>query len=250
MSNPWFKFYGGEYLSDPKIKSLDGNQRSCWLTLLSLGATATIPGKIEFMNVKTLLRESGIREGKKYIEILNNFQSMRMIRINDEDGSIDILNWEKRQEHNLSVAERVAKSRINKKNVTNNVTDVTSEESRVDKSRVEEREVPPHKYKKYLREIPETDLNGFAKEYRISTDGVRMKGKELDNYCNARGKVYKNYKAFLDNALFKDCDAIRIKYPPPKPVFIPPPELTVEEREKSNQILTGIREGLYKKLTK
>lgn len=141
MANQWFKFYGGEYLSDPKIERLSPLERSCWLTLLCLASMNGI-GEIKFLTIESLLNKSGIQfnpyqpeEWEKALSVLTRFKKMEMIDLNDE-GDIFIKNWEKRQEHNLTVAERVAKSRLKKKNVTNNVTNVTTEENRIDKNRI------------------------------------------------------------------------------------------------------------------
>lgn len=106
----------------------------------------------------------------------------------------------------------------------------------------------PHQVKKYLLEIPKEDLIEFSKKYRISEQGVKQKAEELSNYCDAKGKTYKNYKAFLKNALFKDCDAIRVKHPPPKPVYIPPPDLTEAERKESSEVLIEMRKNLINKM--
>lgn len=145
MANQWFKFYGAEYLSDPKMDRLTVQERSCWITLLCMASQSN--GVIKFLSVEGLLVKSGVRfnahdstEWDNAQNVLHNFELYEMIKVNI-NGSIEILNWEKRQEHNLTVAERVAKSRANKKsneNVTINVTDVTSEENRIEENRREE----------------------------------------------------------------------------------------------------------------
>tara|TARA_R110000868_G_scaffold157343_2_gene384539 strand:+ start:513 stop:1235 length:723 start_codon:yes stop_codon:yes gene_type:complete len=140
MANQWFKFYGGEYLSDPKMAALTPQERSCWLTLLCLASMATTAGEIGFLTVEVLLSKSGIvfdpynpEEWNNNLGILKKFEKMKMLDLT-EDGSVILKNWEKRQEHNLTVAERVAKHRLNKKNVTTDVTSVTTEENRIEKN--------------------------------------------------------------------------------------------------------------------
>lgn len=136
----WFKFYGGEYLSDPKIERLSPLERSCWLTLLCMASMNEI-GKIEFLTIESLLNRSGIQfdpyypeQWEKSLSVLVKFKNLKMIDTTD-DGTIIIKNWEKRQEHNLTVAERVYKHRQKKKNVTTDVTNVTSDKNRIDKNR-------------------------------------------------------------------------------------------------------------------
>lgn len=143
MANQWFKFYGGEYLSDPKIERLSPLERSCWITILCM-ASMVNNGVIEFLTVESLLNRSGIQfdpyhpeEWEQALSVLVKFKSLKMIDTK-ENGQIIVINWEKRQEHNLTVAERVAKSRRNKKDVTNDVTNVTTEENRIEKNRIEE----------------------------------------------------------------------------------------------------------------
>ena len=142
MANQWFKFYGGEYLSDPKIERLNPIERSCWITILSMASMGD-DGVIEFLTVESLLNRSGIQfdpyhpeDWEKALGVLIKFQNLKMIDC-DKDGRISVLNWEKRQEHNLTVAERVAKSRAKRKDVTINVTNVTSEENRIEENRVD-----------------------------------------------------------------------------------------------------------------
>ena len=142
MANQWFKFYGGDYLSDPKIERLSPIERSCWVTILCM-ASMSEGGVIEFLTVESLLNRSGIQfdpyhpeEWEKALNVLVKFKNLKMIDTNDE-GEIVVINWQKRQEHNLTVAERVAKSRRNKKYVTTNVTSVTSEENRIEENRID-----------------------------------------------------------------------------------------------------------------
>ncbi len=92
MANQWFKFYGGEYLSDPKILQLTAQERSCWVTLLCL-ANQSENGVVKFLSEKQLLALSGITEPLH--NILEKFKDLEMIRICN--GVVTIKNWEKRQ---------------------------------------------------------------------------------------------------------------------------------------------------------
>lgn len=139
MANQWFKFYGGEYLSDPKIERLSPLERSCWITILCMASMGE-GGVIEFLTVESLLNRSGIQfdpyypeEWERALSVLVKFEKLKMIKTTEE-GQIIVLNWAKRQEHNLTVAERVAKHRAKKANVTTNVTNVTTEENRIEEN--------------------------------------------------------------------------------------------------------------------
>lgn len=131
----WFKFYGQEYLSDPKIERLTPTERSCWVTLMCLASLTE--GRIRFLTTQSLLNKSGIQfdpyqpeEWEKSLSILQKFQDMEMI-VCEEGGDILVVNWEKRQETNLTGAERVRNFRERQKiketteSVTPHVTNVT-----------------------------------------------------------------------------------------------------------------------------
>lgn len=151
MSNQWFKFYGGEYLSDPKIERLSPVERSCWVTLLCL-ASMTEDGVVEFLTIESLLNKSGIQfdpynpeEWEKSLSVITKFQNMRMIDAR-EDGSIAITNWSKRQEKTaLTGYERIKKYRENKANLKNDnendnamITDDNgNDNARIDKNRID-----------------------------------------------------------------------------------------------------------------
>lgn len=131
QAQKWFKFYGQEYLSDPKIERLSPTERSCWITLMCLASLTE--GRIRFLTTQSLLNKSGIQfdpfqpeEWEKSLAILQKFQDMEMIEC-EETGDILVTNWEKRQETNLTGAERVRnfRERQKTKDVTDDVTDVT-----------------------------------------------------------------------------------------------------------------------------
>lgn len=141
----WFKFYGGEYLSDPKIESLTPQERSCWVTLMCLASMSHGDGLIEFLTKEALLNKSGIYldpynpdDWDRALGVLEKFERMRMIKTY-ENGNIQIINWERRQETNLTDAERAKSYRDRKKIVTqtshSRVTKVTQDKNRIDKNR-------------------------------------------------------------------------------------------------------------------
>jgi hypothetical protein len=150
MINPWFKFYGSEYLSDPKIGSLNAQERSCWITLLCLASTSSTGGLVEYLTTEVLLEKSGIRmnqydtgDWEKCLGILKKFEEMRMITIN-KNGSIEITNWSKRQESAMTATERSRKYREKTRVYSENATDATKcnknatlEENRIEKNRKE-----------------------------------------------------------------------------------------------------------------
>ena len=55
----WFKFYGEEYLSDPKMLSLTPCERSCWITLLSY-ASVNDDGVVKYITEEKLKIQAGL----------------------------------------------------------------------------------------------------------------------------------------------------------------------------------------------
>ncbi len=131
---PWFKFYGGEYLSDPKMLELTACERSCWITLLSYASQGE--GMIKHLPEHRLLSQSGLDplrpEWKETEGILEKFVTLSMIT--HDNGLITVLNWQKRQETSLTPYERVKRHR-ERKRADNDNDNRRVEESRVEKSR-------------------------------------------------------------------------------------------------------------------
>lgn len=174
MANQWFKFYGGEYLSDPKIDRLSPVERSCWITLLCL-ASMNDDDTIKYLTVEVLLNKSGVQydpyhpeEWEKGLGVLHKFNNMEMIEM-DDDGTIRIKNWRKRQETALTAAERSKTYRERLKqaerheNVTERVTNVTLEENRREENRKE-------------------DINNIRKSVAFAPPTL----EEVKNYCQER----------------------------------------------------------------
>lgn len=116
----WFKFYGQDYLSDPKMLSLNACERSCWITLLSYGSVND-EGIIEYLNEEQLMLQAGIsptsEEWERTKGILKKFEEMNIV-IKD-NTKITLINWNERQETNLTGYERVKRWREKNSQQTN-----------------------------------------------------------------------------------------------------------------------------------
>lgn len=68
------------------------------------------------------------------------------------------------------------------------------------------REPERHEYNSlsYLKKIPEADIKEFEEKFKCEKANIITKANALYDYCEAKGKRYKNYKSFLANALRKD----------------------------------------------
>jgi len=61
-----------------------------------------------------------------------------------------------------------------------------------------------HTSENYLTDIPLEDLEEFKKKVSATDSQIKNKADDLLNYCRAKGKRYRDYRAFLLNALKKD----------------------------------------------
>ena len=140
----WFKFYGQDYLCDPKILALSASERSCWITLLSYGSVND-NGVITYLNEEQLMMQAGVspthEEWESTKGILERLVRMEMIQY--DNGLITIINWLKRQETNLTGYERVKRHRQKKQNDNKKITldKIRVDKIRVDKIRKEENRI-------------------------------------------------------------------------------------------------------------
>ena len=61
----------------------------------------------------------------------------------------------------------------------------------------------PSKYSS-INEITEEDLVEIAEKYHVPLGFVKLKLETLKNYCEAKGRRYKNYKSALRNFVLTD----------------------------------------------
>src|SRR3990167_1196211 len=59
----------------------------------------------------------------------------------------------------------------------------------------------------YLKDLPEQDIQDFTARFVATDAEIKDKAESLLLYCESRGKQYKNYRAFLLNAVKKDFKA-------------------------------------------
>lgn len=166
MTNPWFKFYGSEFLLDPKLDEFTDSEIACWLILLCYASSSEISGVVRHLTEDKLMRKARVTSQRnKTIGVLQRFIEKGMIT--DDNGVITITNWEKRQERSLTSYERVKKFREKKRMITDetndNDTDNVVDKRRREKIREEEIILPDWLNKKawdawvqYRKEIKKT----------------------------------------------------------------------------------------------
>ena len=59
----------------------------------------------------------------------------------------------------------------------------------------------------YLSKIPKEDMDEFTKRFKVGEEVINDKAEDLRLYCESKGRVYKNYRAFLLGALRRDIKA-------------------------------------------
>lgn len=138
----WFKFYGSEFLGDPKMLALSACDIACWITLLSIASASGNGGKVKHITEERLMMSSHVDpmkdEWKETVGVLRKFSELGMIET-DSNGEVTICNWAKRQESYLTGAERQARWRERQKR--NAVVTPKSRESnaRIEENRIEKK---------------------------------------------------------------------------------------------------------------
>ena len=100
----------------------------------------------------------------------------------------------------------------------------------------------------FLEKLPVEVCTSLSEKYLISPKGIQSKATDLLLYCKQKGKIYKDYKAFLENALRKDKGILQTSFP----LLIQrreeaEPELTPEQIERNRQLRQNITNMLKKK---
>lgn len=90
-------------------------------------------------------------------------------------------------------------------------------DSNLDSNSKREPEKKEYNSLSYLKKIPEADMKEFEEKFKVEKANVITKANSLYDYCEAKGKRYKNYKSFLANALRKDFGERPPK--PKKPIY-------------------------------
>src|SRR3990167_5181379 len=137
----WFKFYGQDWLTDPKLTGMSAVDKLCFITLLCLASGSG--GKVKnldeealkhithlYYDVTCVHRGEGGCEWCNADGVLKRLEEKGMISY--ESNELIVTNYKKRQETNLTNAERQARFREKKK------TPSYGSNARVEESRVEE----------------------------------------------------------------------------------------------------------------
>lgn len=89
----------------------------------------------------------------------------------------------------------------------------------------------------FLEQLPEELKTQLSEKYHISPKGIQSKATDLLLYCKQKGKTYKDYKAFLENALRKDKAKLQLEYPLAVKKEQPQEEKLTPEQIEKNRLL-------------
>lgn len=169
----WFKFYGGEYLADPKILSLSPAQRCCWIALLCFACTAEDGGRVKFLTEERLMTSAGLdvmrEEWNDTIGVFKKLESLNMMLL-DSNGDVTIRNWGKRQETYLTNAERQKRYRERQKSNVEVTRTLQQSNARIEENRI-------YKEKKSSKEDKNTTNTEFAAQFKKGRDILNSKKK-------------------------------------------------------------------------
>ena len=98
--------------------------------------------------------------------------------------------------------------------------------------------------KKYssLKDVKDSDLLEISDKYQVKISFVRLQFEKLTNYCESKGKRYKNYKSALRNFVLRNLTTLPAKKQKVKPVE--PDNFTPISLDK----LEAIKQQAYKNI--
>lgn len=134
---------------------------------------------------------------------LSSLSALGIVKVYQLDGSTYIQHpkWE---EYQYIRKDRAAESKIpdpDSWQPNDNQVSTKRQPKRREEKGIEEKRIASISY---LSDIPAEALKQLTETYEASVSQVKKKALDLVNYCSAKGKTYKNYHAFLENALSKD----------------------------------------------
>jgi len=167
----WFKFYGQDFIGDPKMGVLTPPQRLLWVYLLSLASQSDKKdGLLKYITLDHLRMLAGITpeyEDYKLTEkTLEIFEKLELIEYRN-DFTLVIKNYKQYQDVALTNAERQAKFREKRRESNEEVTGrnktVTLEKSREEKNK-----------ENYVKEIAANAAEDINKKRKALRDQLRV----------------------------------------------------------------------------
>lgn len=211
MNNGWIKLHK-KFIESPlwkySIQTKMYHLISLWMFLLMNanweekkwydGKQEVIIPKGSFITSINVLADATSISPQQTRTALKHFEKMKMIthRTTNRWTHVWIVNWAKYQGGYDSDNTQDNKPITNGKQTDNKRITTTKEYKNIrNKEEI---------LANYLLNIPDTDLEEFTTKFTCNRTQVLTKAEQLFNWCKSKGKTYKDYKAFLRNALSKD----------------------------------------------
>ena len=92
------------------------------------------------------------------------------------------------------------------KDTAQNSSMIPPEKGGIRRTNIKEELIKKETHKPYsnLKDILEEDLVEISNKYKVSLGFVKLQLEKLTNYCESKGKTYKNYKSALRNFVLGD----------------------------------------------
>lgn len=143
----WFKFYGAEFIADPKMDALTAIERALWTTLMCLASMSDEEGVIRYSSAEKIMRKTNLTDNEMLSNryFLDKFRKLKMIEVDNENGEIVItlVNFTKRNAP-LSDYERLKSYRERKKLEKQPQLITKSYQNDNDKNRIEQNRYIKH----------------------------------------------------------------------------------------------------------
>jgi len=236
------------------MKRLSVYQQLAWVYLLSLGSSNN--GKIDFLTEDSLATMMGLQPTDDEWEMVSGsfkrFEELNMITHDNE--TIVIINYEKRQQSNLTGYERVKRYRErnkpkNRLNVINdNVNDNGSDNDRLDKNRLDkiriEEEVAPAKIINSLN-LTKGQVMVLLKTFPgMSSEEIKAEARKCSDYMAMSSGDYKNPGLFFRgwmNKTYPEWKKKRAEEERNAKLSQVLPDLTPEQIERNRQRIAEIK---------
>lgn len=184
MENGWIKLY--RKIVDSDIFQ-DEKALKVFIWLLVKVDKTTGEKKIARSWTSQELRMNPSTFYKVLQRIVRNYK-MVTAKVTAKYTIISLINWRNYQSGNS-----ISNSKVTREGMIGNT--LQEEEKNKNRERASQN---------YLLNIPLEDIKEFMSITIATENQIKNKGETLYDYCEAKGKKYKNYKAFLRNALRRD----------------------------------------------
>lgn len=189
MNNTWVKLY-----RKINLNSIMGDPVALQLFIWVLTNVDKDTGEVDFGRYY-VAKQLRVNPNTLYSALKRLVSKYKVCEISStaEYTTIKLLNWAKYQ----PLKEAVNTNDNNPSTTTQQPINTLQEE------RIENKEIKTSSAR-YLLDIPLEDVQAFIKKYNCTQNQLKSKAEELYNYCLSKGKQYKDYRAFLSNAVRKD----------------------------------------------